>query len=60
MLFVIGFKGIFTNHWHDRWRAAAEAYYDIRYLELLNLAELHFRVQGDQTKAAYYAQLANL
>ena len=41
------------------WSAAAEAYYDIRYLELLSLAERHYRAQGDQAKAAYYAQLAD-
>ena len=40
------------------WSATAEAYYDIRYLELLGMAEQYYRSQGNRAKAAYYARLA--
>ncbi|WP_295763532.1 hypothetical protein [uncultured Oscillibacter sp.] len=44
------------NEYYE-WSARAEAYYDMRYMELLSLAEQHFREAGDRAAARYYRRL---
>jgi len=44
------------NEYYE-WSARAEAYYDMRYMQLLSLAEKHFSQAGDQASARYYRRL---
>lgn len=44
------------NEYYE-WSARAEAYYDMRYMELLSLAESHYRACGNRAALRYYRQL---
>lgn len=40
------------------WAYEAEAYYDIRHLEMLEILEKHYEAKGNSAKARYFASLA--
>lgn len=44
------------NEYYE-WSARAEAYYDMRYMQLLSLAEKGFSQAGDPASARYYRRL---
>lgn len=44
------------NEYYE-WSARAEAYYDMRYMELLSLAEQYYLERGNQAALRYYRRL---